>query len=449
MSDENRGGFTRRDLVRGSLRRSDRGDASPLKARAAETTTIGPGPAPVELEVNGVAHLLTVEPRVTLADALRDRIGLTGTKVVCGRGACGACTVLMDGKTVCSCLVLAQEASGKSITTIEGLAADGKLTPLQEAFIAADALQCGFCTSGMILSAKALLDREPKPTRKAIREAVSGNLCRCGTYNHVFEAVERAAGLKTAGGRRAADPRRLRVHASRLTVRGRSPRRSRPSRGAWRRRSWHDRQDPCRIRRQLRGQRGRRRRRRPGAVGSLPEVFDRRDARAAPRRQGQDHGRGAVLDRRPPSRDAVRPDPALSPGGRDGHLGGRGGREEDAGRARGPRDRREGREDPLRRPGDRRGRGRDTGAGVRCASAPSRWPTTPRAFVVGIEAARKDGAPLVFDGQVETKTSGGDVESKAKGLARKGNVLGPRATNKGNVEEGFRKADAGRRGRRT
>ena len=152
----------------------------------------------MELTVNGVAHLVTVEPRVTLADALRDRIGLTGTKVVCGRGACGACTVLMDGKTVCSCLVLAQEASGKSITTIEGLAADGKLTPLQEAFIAADALQCGFCTSGMILSAKALLDHEPKPTRKAIREAVSGNLCRCGTYNHVFEAVERAAGLKTA-----------------------------------------------------------------------------------------------------------------------------------------------------------------------------------------------------------------------------------------------------------
>jgi xanthine dehydrogenase YagT iron-sulfur-binding subunit len=197
MSDENRGGFTRRDLVRGSLVGAIAATV-PLKARAAEATTIGPGPAPVELRVNGAAHLLTVEPRVTLADALRDRIGLTGTKVVCGRGACGACTVLMDGKTVCSCLILAQEASGKAITTIEGLAADGKLTPLQEAFIAADALQCGFCTSGMILSAKALLDHEPKPTRKAIREAVSGNLCRCGTYNHVFEAIERAAGLKTA-----------------------------------------------------------------------------------------------------------------------------------------------------------------------------------------------------------------------------------------------------------
>lgn len=197
MSDDTRGGFTRRDLVRGSLVGAIAASV-PLKARAAEPVSIGPGPAPVELIVNGAAHRLTIEPRVTLVDALRERIGLTGTKVVCGRGACGACTVLMDGKTVCSCLVLAQEAAGKPITTIEGLAADGKLTPLQEAFVAADALQCGFCTSGMILSAKLLLDKEPRPTRKAIREAVSGNLCRCGTYNHVFDAVERAAGMKAA-----------------------------------------------------------------------------------------------------------------------------------------------------------------------------------------------------------------------------------------------------------
>jgi aerobic-type carbon monoxide dehydrogenase small subunit (CoxS/CutS family) len=118
--------------------------------------------------------------------------------VVCGRGACGACTVLVDGKSMCSCLMLAHEAAGKSITTIEGLAVDGRLTALQEAFVAADALQCGFCTSGMILSCKLLLDRNPKPSRQAIREAVSGNLCRCGTYNHVFDAVERAAGLRKA-----------------------------------------------------------------------------------------------------------------------------------------------------------------------------------------------------------------------------------------------------------
>jgi xanthine dehydrogenase YagT iron-sulfur-binding subunit len=197
MSDEPRGGFTRRDLVRGSVVGAIVASVG-TTARAAETPQIGPGPAPLELTVNGAVHRLSVEPRVTLVDALRDRIGLTGTKAVCGRGACGACTVLLDGQTVCSCLMLAHEAAGKSITTIEGLAADGRLTPLQEAFIAADALQCGFCTSGMVLSCKALLDLEPKPTRQAIREAVSGNLCRCGTYNHVFDAVERAAGLKTA-----------------------------------------------------------------------------------------------------------------------------------------------------------------------------------------------------------------------------------------------------------
>ncbi|HTY43536.1 MAG TPA: (2Fe-2S)-binding protein [Thermoanaerobaculia bacterium] len=198
MSDEPRGGFTRRDLVRGSLVGAIAAGVGG-KAAAAGLESIGPGAAPLELTVNGTVHRLSVEPRVTLADALRDRIGLTGTKVVCGRGACGACTVVLDGRTVCSCLMLAQEASGKSITTIEGVAVQGRLTPLQEAFIAADALQCGFCTSGMILSCQALLDRNPKPDRQAIREAVAGNLCRCGTYNHVFDAVERAAGLKTAG----------------------------------------------------------------------------------------------------------------------------------------------------------------------------------------------------------------------------------------------------------
>jgi len=200
MSDEPRGGFTRRDLVRGTLVGAIAAGVG-TKVEAAEAERVGPGPAPLELTVNGTAHRLSVEPRVTLVDALRERIGLTGTKVVCGRGACGACTVLLDGKTVCSCLVLAHEAAGKSITTIEGLAAaDGRLTPLQEAFIAADALQCGFCTSGMILSCKALLEADAKPTRQAIREAVAGNLCRCGTYNHVFDAVERAAGLRTAEG---------------------------------------------------------------------------------------------------------------------------------------------------------------------------------------------------------------------------------------------------------
>ena len=202
MSDEEpKPGFTRRDLVRGAVAgvvaARVGGKAEPAGKRA-----LGPQAVPIELNVNGKVHQLSVEPRVVLADALRDRLGLTGTKVVCGRGACGACTVLLDGESACSCLLLAAEVQEKRITTIEGLASDGRLAPIQEAFIAADALQCGFCTSGMVLSCKALLDRSPKPSREEIRHAISGNLCRCGTYPHVFEAVERAAGLKTALGTR-------------------------------------------------------------------------------------------------------------------------------------------------------------------------------------------------------------------------------------------------------
>lgn len=195
--DEPKPGFTRRDLVRGALVGAVAAGVAG-KAEAAPPSSLGPGPAPLELLVNGKVHRLTVEPRVTLADALRDRLGLTGTKVVCGRGACGACTVILDGDTVCSCLTLAHEARGKKITTIEGLAGDGRLSPIQEAFIQADALQCGFCTSGMVVSCKALLDRRPKPSRAEIVDAVSGNLCRCGTYPHVFEAVEIAAGIRSA-----------------------------------------------------------------------------------------------------------------------------------------------------------------------------------------------------------------------------------------------------------
>jgi len=197
MSEDPKG-FTRRTLVRGTLVGAIAASAR-IKASTPEGGSIGPGAAPLQLDVNGTTHRISVEPRVTLADALRDRIGLTGTKVVCGRGACGACTVLLDGETACSCLMLAHEAAGRKITTIEGLAANGKLSDLQEAFILEDALQCGYCTSGMVLSCKALLDASPKPSRDEIRAAVAGNLCRCGTYNHVFAAVERAAGMKKAG----------------------------------------------------------------------------------------------------------------------------------------------------------------------------------------------------------------------------------------------------------
>jgi aerobic-type carbon monoxide dehydrogenase small subunit (CoxS/CutS family) len=129
-----------------------------------------------------------------LVEAIRDYLHLTGTKIGCNRGACGACTVILDGKSVASCMTLALDAVGKPIETIEGLEkSKEKLHPLQEAFIEHDALQCGFCTSGMIMSAKHLLDKTRTPNSQEIKEAVSGNLCRCGTYPHVFNAVETAA----------------------------------------------------------------------------------------------------------------------------------------------------------------------------------------------------------------------------------------------------------------
>ncbi|HYR46470.1 MAG TPA: (2Fe-2S)-binding protein, partial [Thermoanaerobaculia bacterium] len=180
MSEEPKSGFTRRELVRGAVAGAVaigvKGKGGPAGSRP-----LGPQAVPIQLTVNGKPLTLSVEPRVVLADALRERLGLTGTKVVCGRGACGACTVLLDGETACSCLLLAAEVQGRRITTIEGLAAGGRLAPIQEAFVEADALQCGFCTSGMVMSCKALLDRNPKPSREEIRHAVSGNLCRCGT----------------------------------------------------------------------------------------------------------------------------------------------------------------------------------------------------------------------------------------------------------------------------
>lgn len=217
-SDEPGSGFTRRDLMRGALVGAVAAGIGGKVGSAAAPVPLGPAPIPVELTINGKLHRMTIEPRVLLVDALRERLGLTGTKIGCGRGACGACTVMVEGQTACSCLLLAAEVQGKSIQTIEGLAAGGRLSPLQKAFVAADALQCGFCTSGMVMSCHALLRSRPRPSREEIREAVAGNLCRCGAYPHIFEAVEQAAGLKTAGdGRRKTEDDVLVGSLSRLT----------------------------------------------------------------------------------------------------------------------------------------------------------------------------------------------------------------------------------------
>jgi carbon-monoxide dehydrogenase small subunit len=147
----------------------------------------------IRLTVNDRAHEMAVDPNTTLVDLLRYHLGLTGTKKGCDLGDCGACTVLMDGKAVNSCLVLAVQANGRTVQTIEGLETAAGLHPLQQAFIEKGAIQCGFCSSGMILSAKELLDRTPHPQEPEIRSAVSGNLCRCTGYQKIIEAIKDVA----------------------------------------------------------------------------------------------------------------------------------------------------------------------------------------------------------------------------------------------------------------
>ena len=153
----------------------------------------GPGKVPVTLTVNNKKYTANLEPRVTLLDALRANFDLTGAKRVCDRGECGACTVLLDGKPVYSCSQLAVWADGRTVQTVEGLARAEKLDPLQEAFIEHDGPQCGFCTSGQLMSAKALLAANPHPTADEVRAALTGNICRCSNYNRYVEAVLAAA----------------------------------------------------------------------------------------------------------------------------------------------------------------------------------------------------------------------------------------------------------------
>ena len=153
----------------------------------------------VTLRVNGADHELRLDPRVTLLDALRDALGLTGTKKGCDQGACGACTVLVDDKRVVSCLMLAAQADGREVTTVEGLSEDGELHPVQQAFIRHDAFQCGYCTSGQIMSAVSLLAEGRAGSDEEIREFMSGNLCRCGAYPNIVAAIREVA---QAGGAR-------------------------------------------------------------------------------------------------------------------------------------------------------------------------------------------------------------------------------------------------------
>ena len=193
--------LTRRDFLKGAgvtvsgglLVGSTVANAAPP---GPEAGFVGPGPVPVTLRVNGKVHKLKLEPRVTLLDALRDYMDITGSKKVCDRATCGACTVMLDRKPVYACTILAIEAEGHNITTIEGLASDDKLTPVMEAFVKHDAQQCGFCTPGFVMACTAYLERDHNPTMEEIDKNLGGNICRCGTYRGIRHAVLEAAGVK-------------------------------------------------------------------------------------------------------------------------------------------------------------------------------------------------------------------------------------------------------------
>lgn len=175
-----------------------------VRAAGTDVPVHGPGKTPVALTINGKSYKADLEPRVTLLDALRNHFDLTGAKRVCDRGTCGACTVLLDGKAVYACSVLAIAAQGHQITTVEGLGDPERMHPVQKAFWDNDAQQCGFCTPGFVVATKAFLDRNPRPTPDQVRKGLCGNLCRCGTYVGVRAAALQAAGAGSSKAERGA-----------------------------------------------------------------------------------------------------------------------------------------------------------------------------------------------------------------------------------------------------
>ena len=200
------GGISRRQFLRGGAAAGALGSAGMLVSEIAEAAkkpaaasvadgmeVFGPGPVPIRLRVNDQGYDLKIEPRATLLDVLREELELTGAKRVCDRGTCGACTVILNGKAVYACSQLAIDVQRQPIQTIEGLARPGRLHPLSAAFVEHDAQQCGFCTPGFVMAAKALLDHTPSPTLKDVQHGLSGNFCRCGTYAGMRQAVLDAA----------------------------------------------------------------------------------------------------------------------------------------------------------------------------------------------------------------------------------------------------------------
>jgi xanthine dehydrogenase YagT iron-sulfur-binding subunit len=193
---EDHAGVSRRDFLKiSTITAAVPLVAGPQTVLAAgeQVPVYGPGKVPIVLTVNGKKYNLQLEPRVTLLDALRDDLDITGAKRVCDKAECGACTVLMDNQPVYACSVLAIEARGKQIETVESLMANGKLHPIQQAFVEHDASQCGFCTPGFVVACKWFLDKHPNPTPEDVRKGLSGNLCRCGTYAGIREAIAQSA----------------------------------------------------------------------------------------------------------------------------------------------------------------------------------------------------------------------------------------------------------------
>ncbi len=198
-------GVSRRDFLKGAGVAVSgsilTGEAQATAAPPGEAGSVrGPGETPVTLRINGQTRRLNIEPRVTLLDALRDRLDITGAKRVCDRGVCGACTMLVDGQPVYGCTLLAIEAEGHDVTTIEHFSQGGKLHPVMSAFVEHDAQQCGFCTPGFVMACIAFLQSHPNPTQEDIRKNLGGNLCRCGTYGGIREAVMEAAQTMRNGG---------------------------------------------------------------------------------------------------------------------------------------------------------------------------------------------------------------------------------------------------------
>lgn len=200
LSDKSKKGISRRGFLRGAglttagtMLLSYDILAFEAKDAIGKGTMVGIKGIEIKMKVNGVMQTLEVEPRTTLANALRDKLGLTGTKIGCDRGSCSACTVFVDGKPVNSCMTLALDIGDKEVTTIEGIANGNELHPVQEAFIEHDATQCGYCTPGLVMSCVHLLENNANPSLNDVKHATRGNLCRCGTYPHVFKAALSAA----------------------------------------------------------------------------------------------------------------------------------------------------------------------------------------------------------------------------------------------------------------